>query len=320
MQRTNPSGLGCTINGWVGQWSVQAADFSILAIAIITLLTITRTTYMPDTCLWKKILICASVWFVPTTTVSGNWCWISGQEPALRYVLGHGWRFSIIIATIGIYIYIWTYMNKHYKMLNLVTTGESYTHQSSVQRREFRKSNAFDLQSESQMELHQIHVEHHVAVKHSEDGQAKSPNVDLEANDSCRSGTTVSVTSENDTYTKDTSAKNMSDLSASKNAIIVEDPRAMHVSNPSRDASQSRNVEREIKRMLLLNAYPILYIILWTPGILNRLVEASGHKSRVLAIMQCSTQYIGFANAITYGFNKHLRKLVVKDLNRLSKR
>jgi len=47
---------------------VQAADFSILAIAIITLLTITRTTYMPDASLVKKILICASVWFVPTTT------------------------------------------------------------------------------------------------------------------------------------------------------------------------------------------------------------------------------------------------------------
>ena len=94
----------------------------------------------------------------------------------------------------------------------------------------------------------------------------------------------------------------------------------MHARNASRVSSKSRNVEREIKRMLLLNAYPILYIILWTPGMLNRLVEAAGHKSRVLTIMQCTTQYIGLANAITYGFNKHLRKLVVKDLNRLFRR
>ena len=94
----------------------------------------------------------------------------------------------------------------------------------------------------------------------------------------------------------------------------------MHARNASRVSSKSRNVEREIKRMLLLNAYPILYIILWTPGMLNRLVEAAGHKSRTLSIMQCTTQYIGLANAITYGFNKHLRKLVVKDLNRLFRR
>jgi hypothetical protein len=79
-------------------------------------------------------------------------------------------------------------------------------------------------------------------------------------------------------------------------------------------SKRTKNVEREIKKMLLLNAYPMLYIILWTPGIINRLVEAAGHKSRVLNIMQCTTQYVGLANAITYGFNEHLRKSVKKDL------
>lgn len=90
-----------------------------------------------------------------------------------------------------------------------------------------------------------------------------------------------------------------------------------HASNTNQVSGQTRNVEREIKRMLLLNAYPVLYIVLWTPGMLNRLVEAAGHKSRVLSILQCSTQYIGLANAITYGFNKNLRKLVRKDIDRL---
>jgi hypothetical protein len=80
-------------------------------------------------------------------------------------------------------------------------------------------------------------------------------------------------------------------------------------------SKQARNVEREIKKMLLLNAYPMLYIILWTPGIINRLMEAAGHKSRVLNIMQCTTQFVGLANAITYGFNEHLRKSVMKDMS-----
>ena len=75
-----------------------------------------------------------------------------------------------------------------------------------------------------------------------------------------------------------------------------------------------RDLEREIKRMLLLNAYPVLYIILWLPGILNRLVEAAGHSSYLLTILQCSTQYIGLANAITYGFNEHLKTTVRRDL------
>ncbi len=64
--------------------------------------------------------------------------------------------------------------------------------------------------------------------------------------------------------------------------------------------------EAHIKKMLLLNAYPIWYIILWIPGIANRFVEATGHRSRVLAILQASTQYIGLANAITYGLNERI--------------
>lgn len=82
---------------------------------------------------------------------------------------------------------------------------------------------------------------------------------------------------------------------------------------PQRNGASPRDLEREIKRMLLLNAYPVLYIILWLPGILNRLVEASGHSSYPLAILQCSTQYIGLANAITYGFNEHLKTTVRRD-------
>jgi hypothetical protein len=73
----------------------------------------------------------------------------------------------------------------------------------------------------------------------------------------------------------------------------------------------------KIQRVLLLNAYPAAYIILWIPGIANRLVEASGSTSKVLQIMQASTQFVGFANAITYGWNERiaaqLRKRFSKD-------
>ncbi|KAI9799803.1 MAG: hypothetical protein M1825_004363 [Sarcosagium campestre] len=68
--------------------------------------------------------------------------------------------------------------------------------------------------------------------------------------------------------------------------------------------------EAFVKRTLLLNAYPIMYIFLWIPGIANRIAEATDHPSRALTIMQATTQYVGLANAITYGLNeKVLRQL-----------
>lgn len=118
-------GSACAVNGLIGQLSVQAADFSILAIALITLLTVTRMTYMPSASGTKRTAICLAVWTIPLitsvtatamgemTSVGGNWCWISGSRSDLRYALGHGWRFTTIFSTIIIYIYIWLYLRKH---------------------------------------------------------------------------------------------------------------------------------------------------------------------------------------------------------------
>lgn len=68
--------------------------------------------------------------------------------------------------------------------------------------------------------------------------------------------------------------------------------------------NKARQAERDVKRALLMNGYPIMYVILWIPGLTNRILEANGSDSgRVLAILQCSTQYIGFANSVTYGLS-----------------
>ena len=63
----------------------------------------------------------------------------------------------------------------------------------------------------------------------------------------------------------------------------------------------------DIKRMLMLNGYPILYLVLWIPGILNRLLEATGHAPLFLTALQSSTQFVGLANALTYGYNEGLK-------------
>lgn len=64
---------------------------------------------------------------------------------------------------------------------------------------------------------------------------------------------------------------------------------------PTRSMIKAREVH--IQKPLLFNAYPVAYIILWIPGILNRFIELTGHKSRTVAILQASTQFVGLANA-----------------------
>ncbi|EHA49263.1 hypothetical protein MCOR27_004574 [Pyricularia oryzae] len=129
-------GVACTVNGFVGQLSVQAADFSILAIAIVTLLTVTRRAFLPAASTGKKIFLAMSIWIVPLFTsiyataqgamapVAGNWCWITASRPDLRYALTHGWRILIIFGTIIIYAYIWWYMSRHFhSMVQIQRTG-----------------------------------------------------------------------------------------------------------------------------------------------------------------------------------------------------
>ena len=67
--------------------------------------------------------------------------------------------------------------------------------------------------------------------------------------------------------------------------------------------------------MLLLNSYPLAYIILWIPGIANRLIEATGNKSTVMQLMQASTQLVGLANALTYGWNEKVSSQVREYFN-----
>lgn len=122
-------GPACTANGFIGQLTVQAVDFTILAIVLVTLLTITRKTYLPDVSIWAKAIICASTWIVPIITsvvavsldamtpVSGNWCWITAKRADLRYSLTHGWRIGIIFLTVLLYAYIWWFVHRHFKAL-----------------------------------------------------------------------------------------------------------------------------------------------------------------------------------------------------------
>lgn len=108
-----------------------------MAIVIVTLLTITQKTYLPNVSFGAKTMICLSTWAVPIITsttavamramspVSGNWCWITAKRTDLRYALTHGWRVAIIFVTVLLYAYIWWYVRCHFKSLFGAENGRS---------------------------------------------------------------------------------------------------------------------------------------------------------------------------------------------------
>lgn len=108
-----------------------------MAIVIVTLLTITQKTYLPNVSFGAKTMICLSTWAVPIITsttavamramspVSGNWCWITAKRTDLRYALTHGWRVAIIFVTVLLYAYIWWYVRCHFKALFGAENGRS---------------------------------------------------------------------------------------------------------------------------------------------------------------------------------------------------
>ncbi|KAK6220164.1 hypothetical protein QIS74_05666 [Colletotrichum tabaci] len=442
-------GAACVLNGMIGQLSVQASDFSILAIAVVTFLTITRKTYMPNTSTSRKIIICLSVWVVPIITsttatvmgtmepVSGNWCWISRDRPDLRYALTHGWRFGIIFTTILIYLYVWWYLGRHFRSMvstsdPLYNSGDS---NGDVITSSIRKKQGFEVIQAPELELDQFERPRPTWTE----PQKKLPNLQHDKETALgfhahELGPARNSSSDEDDDVEAGAQSNR--LSESRGPHLAEDPLAeeprrkmsarisrfddhdldmtqasearfsyleqedkLHQSaaggpshlqrdmpppaakrlsriamdsfafgsgskrgNRSRSSTlewhlpssrqlqsrdfplnpslhniptkqapqnvtatmmsdfpirqQTRKVEREIKRMMLLNAYPVMYVVLWIPGLVNRLMEASGNtsQSRVLSALQSSSQYIGLANAITYGFNQHVRHRIKGDV------
>ncbi|EKG11916.1 hypothetical protein MPH_10959 [Macrophomina phaseolina MS6] len=299
-------GPACELNGYMGQISVQAVDCSILAIAVVTLLTIQFKSYILYASLTTKILICISVWILPIITsftalgldlyqpVSGNWCWITPKPVYLRYALTHGWRFAIILVTICIYAYVFVYMHRRLRLRNDTSRSYSFDYGNDVNGFEmnFRMNN--DAIINGRLAAQQHH-EKDVELTHWSSQVALVPagkERDLVAPPSVHASEQkgpITVTQDGETI----------------NITPPQTATGPPVAPPRIRVRQTANIDRDVWRMVLLNLYPIFYVILWIPGISNRIVEATGGRSRVLAILQSSTQYTGLVNALVYGFREH---------------
>lgn len=86
-------------------------------------------------------------------------------------------------------------------------------------------------------------------------------------------------------------------------------------STTSQQSPSTRDVaknDREIRRMLLLNAYPLAYFILSLPWMVNCFIEAQGHESqyqRAMHVLLGLPQYLGLVNAIIFLINEWLKAI-----------
>lgn len=55
-----------------------------------------------------------------------------------------------------------------------------------------------------------------------------------------------------------------------------------------------------------------MYIILWIPGMVNRVTEAFGTVPLWLKALQASTQFIGLANVLTYAISERMNEKFIE--------
>ena len=213
--------------------------------------------------------------------IGGNWCWIKHSRLDLRYGLSHGWRIGIFFATIGIYTYIGIKLKRVFANLRSFSTQTGTRTMPNDQTTTPADNTGDDTQK--------ILVNHSVSVSHEMDNLPRTP-------DTQRNEFTTEVTEARSTVRIEgtTTSSNEAGETTFQASRMPAAP--------------------NVRNMLLMNGYPIAYIILWIPGIANRLAESVGGSPRWLTALQATTQYIGLVNAVTYGMSEQMRRGAWKKL------
>ncbi|VUC28821.1 unnamed protein product [Clonostachys rosea] len=282
----NPS-AACVANAWVNQLSVQTIDFNILLISVIVLISVVRAHWISDLSTRAQIFFCVGAWIPGLITsnvalglnsygfVSGNWCWIRTDRLDLRYGLTHGWRLAIFFATIAIYTCIYVQIKRIYGKVRAV-------------------GGTFDLSVESQTRDPEL------GLPHTSDTHQVLPSGESTLPQGNGSQQQANSGGFHPSFSRQTSTSGTRSV-----APLNSQPSF----TPTLKSQEFMPPPPKIQKMLLMNGYPIAYIILWIPGIANRLVESThGSSPQWLSILQASTQFIGLINALTYGISEQMKR------------
>lgn len=195
----------------------------------------------------------------------------------MRYGLSHGWRIAIFFVTIVIYTYIFISLKRVFRNLRSMSTA---TVSRTVP--DHRAPATSDADNDTQ----KILINHSVSVSHELHDMPRTPN----------------ASDQNISFNNEPTAQS---------SVTIEGT----VNSEGRPFEASRMpAAPNVRKMLLMNGYPLAYIILWIPGIANRLAESVGQSPRWLSALQACTQYIGLVNALTYGMSEQMRRGVWKKL------
>jgi hypothetical protein len=254
--------------------------------------------------------------------VSGNWCWIEKQYLRQRYTLNHGWRFAIFVISLCTYIYVFIYMSRRLRPQGLSNLSSSIPDDLDYEKLEYKpRDNA-------------VLAGCGITPRISLDEAANEPPISPGKKGHRRAVSSFSFARKLQVDTTSPPAKDNHDTTPHLEETDITSPGETHIlvdlekgvktydvpptpieppitALPIRRAATrpdyKTKVDREIWKMLLLNMYPVTYLILWIPGIANRIAEGMGHEVRTLVILQSSTQFIGLANAAVYVYKEHGR-------------
>ncbi|KAE8353201.1 hypothetical protein BDV28DRAFT_148324 [Aspergillus coremiiformis] len=312
-------GPGCQFNGWIGQFTVQAIDFSILAIGMVALWIVQRPTTVSSLGWVSKVILCISIWIIPLVTsltalsldilgpVSGNWCWIESRYLGLRYALGHGWRIAIVFITAGTYIVVFIVVKRRYKHLKLFPTGDTTSGCDTATTMDRDPVELLSIRMDTTVTIRGSNALNHQA---SLAETTESPSRD-------RPSSQVSYAAKSMEFAPscDSNEAPPDESFPSQHKTSTIDSHPMNCDSPwSRDHRMEQRDKKlgyvEVHRVMLLNGYPVFYVLLWLPGLLNRLMESLGCKVQWLQILQASTQFVGLANALTYSYNEGFRRQI----------
>ncbi|KAH6707519.1 hypothetical protein BKA61DRAFT_678917 [Leptodontidium sp. MPI-SDFR-AT-0119] len=254
--------------------------------------------------------------------VSGNWCWLKAKPTILRYALGHNWRLTIIFFTICLYTYLFIYIHRHFASLRSCSSPNDNRNTSEQMSESSGESGLSGITIYEEFEIvdEPFDAWWDVQIPTSEmEYFDLSPPRSNDAKEAASSPplAPLEIIKQNFHPYAQTGSNRPNETTP---FLKTRDPLAIVRRLPPPNVSTTIQVtpsvaatlwsrEIDIQKLLLLNAYPIGYIILWIPGIANRFVELSGHRVRGLAIAQASTQFVGLANALVYGYNERIWSL-----------
>lgn len=133
-------GPWCTVNGFLGQWTVVTSDWTVFAIAVSTVVAlrsplrwhqnifwVQRHTWILLVGLWMYALVTAVValFTVGYVKSAANWCWIAPAPTHYRYLLAHGPRIFIIFSISFMYLWIYSLLRRQAKEREDPASGAS---------------------------------------------------------------------------------------------------------------------------------------------------------------------------------------------------